>query len=196
MIAVSMCMYGVEHEAQPDKFKNGFSGIWWAASTLLTVGYGDLYPITPLGKALAIVITFLGVGLVAIPTGIISAGFVEQYTKVNLLTHRGEEKELKFVASVLPFEHPWNGKQVKECIFPPQLLLVSILRDEDTIMPKGNTELQFGDTLVMAAKHYSGSEDICLKEITVKSQHEWVGHMIKDLDISKLDINIILKIFN
>lgn len=193
MVAASMCMYGVEHEVQPDKFKNAFSGIWWAASTLLTVGYGDLYPITTLGKLLAIVITFLGVGLVAIPTGIISAGFVEQYTKVNLLTHRGEEKELKFVASVLPYEHPWNGKQVKECVFPPQLLLVSILRDEETIIPKGTTELQFGDTLVMAAKHFGGSDEINLKEVKIKSQHEWVGHMIKDLDMSKLDMIVMIR---
>ena len=74
-------MYSVEHEVQPDAFRNAFSGIWWSMSTLLTVGYGDIYPITLLGKSMAILIEFLGVGVVAIPTGIISAGFVEQYTQ-------------------------------------------------------------------------------------------------------------------
>ena len=79
MLASSLCMYSVEHAAQPDVFQNAFSGIWWSVSTLLTVGYGDIYPITTLGKILGTIITFLGVGMVAIPTGIISAGFVEEY---------------------------------------------------------------------------------------------------------------------
>ncbi|MDE6129151.1 MAG: ion transporter, partial [Lachnospiraceae bacterium] len=46
MLASSLCMYGLEHEAQPENFSNAFSGIWWSMSTLLTVGYGDIYPIT------------------------------------------------------------------------------------------------------------------------------------------------------
>lgn len=81
MLSSSLCMYSVEHNAQPESFRNAFSGIWWSMSTLLTVGYGDIYPVTVLGKAMAICIAFLGVGVVAVPTGIISAGFVEQYTK-------------------------------------------------------------------------------------------------------------------
>ena len=56
---------------QPEVFKNAFSGIWWSVSTLLTVGYGDIYPVTVLGKMFSIIITFLGVGMVAIPTGIL-----------------------------------------------------------------------------------------------------------------------------
>jgi len=83
MLAASLCMYGLEHEAQPMIFKNAFSGIWWAMSTVLTVGYGDIYPITPAGQFVAIIIAILGVGVVAIPTGIISAGFVEYYTRIN-----------------------------------------------------------------------------------------------------------------
>ena len=50
MISSSLCMYSLENKAQPDVFTNAFSGIWWAASTLLTVGYGDIYPVTTLGK--------------------------------------------------------------------------------------------------------------------------------------------------
>ena len=81
MFASSIGMYSAEHEAQPDVFKNSFSGLWWSMSTLLTVGYGDIYPVTAIGRIMAICIAFLGVGVVAIPTGIISAGFVEQYSK-------------------------------------------------------------------------------------------------------------------
>ena len=77
MLMASLLMYGFEHQAQPMVYKNAFSGIWWATSTLLTVGYGDIYPITAWGRVASIVITFLGVGMVAIPTGILSAGFIE-----------------------------------------------------------------------------------------------------------------------
>ena len=77
MIAASLVMYSLEHNAQPEVFTNAFSGFWWAASTLLTVGYGDIVPITILGKFCGTIITFLGVFLIAIPTGILSAGFVE-----------------------------------------------------------------------------------------------------------------------
>lgn len=83
MLAASLCMYGLEHDVQPDKFNNAFSGIWWAMSTLLTVGYGDIYPVTLGGRVIAIFIALLGVCVVAIPTGVISAGFVEYYTRLK-----------------------------------------------------------------------------------------------------------------
>lgn len=83
MLAASLCMYGFEHDVQPDVFENAFSGIWWAMSTVLTVGYGDIYPITVGGKIVAIIIALLGVCVVAIPTGVISAGFVEYYARLR-----------------------------------------------------------------------------------------------------------------
>ena len=85
MLSSSLCMYSLENRAQPEVFTNAFSGIWWAASTLLTVGYGDIYPVTTIGKIFGIFIAFLGVGMVAIPTGIISAGFVDQYSRRDML---------------------------------------------------------------------------------------------------------------
>ena len=75
---VSLIMYHVESSAQPDVFKNAFSGMWWAIATLTTVGYGDIYPITALGKFMASIISLLGIGFVAVPTAIISSGFIEQ----------------------------------------------------------------------------------------------------------------------
>lgn len=87
MLAASLCMYGFEHDAQPEVFKNAFSGIWWAMSTVLTVGYGDIYPITVGGKIVAIIIALLGVCVVAIPTGVISAGFVEYYARLRDESH-------------------------------------------------------------------------------------------------------------
>ncbi len=83
MMAASLLIYGVEHEAQPEVFRNAFSGFWWAASALLTVGYGDIYPITAAGKILGIILTFLGVGMVAIPTGILSAEFMQRHNAIS-----------------------------------------------------------------------------------------------------------------
>jgi len=75
---VSLIMYSVENPAQPEVFRNGFSGMWWAIATLTTVGYGDIYPITAFGKVLAAIISILGIGFVAVPTAIISSGFIQQ----------------------------------------------------------------------------------------------------------------------
>lgn len=78
MIIASVLMYNVEHDVQPEVFDNALSGMWWAIATLTTVGYGDIYPITAAGKVLSSIIALLGIGLVAVPTGIITAGFSEQ----------------------------------------------------------------------------------------------------------------------
>lgn len=77
MLIASLLMYNIEHEAQPDAFANVFQALWWSVATLTTVGYGDIYPITVAGKILSTVIALLGIGLVAVPTGIITAGFSE-----------------------------------------------------------------------------------------------------------------------
>lgn len=73
----ALLIYQVEHAAQPDKFDNVFSAMWWSVMTLTTVGYGDICPITAAGKLLGSAMSLMGIGLVAIPTGIISAGFIE-----------------------------------------------------------------------------------------------------------------------
>lgn len=87
MLASSVVIYGFEHDVQPDKFENALSGVWWAVNTMLTVGYGDIYPITVGGKILTVIVEFLGVGLVAIPTGILSAGFMEYHSVKELTTN-------------------------------------------------------------------------------------------------------------
>ncbi len=91
MFASSLLMYYAEHEAQPELFENAFSGLWWAVSTLSTTGYGDIYPITFLGKILAIIITLLGMCIVAIPTGIITAGFMEAARNTDPKSYDSED---------------------------------------------------------------------------------------------------------
>lgn len=77
-------IYFLEHDAQPDVFSSITASVWWATVSLATVGYGDVIPITVWGKVFASVISLVGIGVVAIPTGIISASFVEEiYTSRN-----------------------------------------------------------------------------------------------------------------
>lgn len=78
LVISSSLIYTVEHEVQPEAFPNIASSMWWSIATLTTVGYGDVYPVTPYGKILAGIIALLGIGLVALPTGILSSSFVQR----------------------------------------------------------------------------------------------------------------------
>ena len=71
-------IYFLENEAQPEIFSSITASLWWATVSLATVGYGDVVPITTWGKIFAGFISLIGIGIVAIPTGIISASFVEE----------------------------------------------------------------------------------------------------------------------
>lgn len=66
-------IYHFEHAVQPDKCASIFDALWWAVATITTVGYGDIYPITVAGRVFTFVILILGLGLVAVPTGIIAS---------------------------------------------------------------------------------------------------------------------------
>jgi len=70
-------IYYFENEAQPDKFTSIFDSLWWAIVTLTTVGYGDVYPITIGGKIFTFFILLIGLGIVAVPTGIISSALTQ-----------------------------------------------------------------------------------------------------------------------
>ena len=74
-------MFYVERAAQPDKFSSIPAAMWWSIITVTTVGYGDVAPITPLGRLLAGVIALLGIGIFALPAGILGSGFMEQVAR-------------------------------------------------------------------------------------------------------------------
>jgi len=78
IVMASILMHNIEHEAQPDVFENAFSGLWWAIATLTRTSLGNLHPITAMGRLLGAIVSVLGIGLIAVPTGIISSGFVSQ----------------------------------------------------------------------------------------------------------------------
>ena len=78
LIIASSMMYFAENRVQPENFSSIPATMWWAVATLTTVGYGDVYPVTQIGKLIASVIAILGIGMFALPTGILGAGFVEE----------------------------------------------------------------------------------------------------------------------
>lgn len=75
----AVVLYFVESGAQPEAFGSIPRAVWWAVATLTTVGYGDVYPITALGKLCAGVIALIGVAIVALPAGILAGGFIEEF---------------------------------------------------------------------------------------------------------------------
>lgn len=77
LIFGASALYWAEGDIQPDKFGSIPRSLWWSAVTLTTIGYGDVSPITPLGKFIAVIVAVAGIGLVALPTGILASGFSE-----------------------------------------------------------------------------------------------------------------------
>ena len=147
MLVSSLCMYSAEHEAQPELFKNAFSGIWWSLSTIFTVGYGDIYAVTPLGQIMTVVITFLGVGAVAIPTGIISAGFVEEYAeiaKANQIDPGARHTLIEYISEKSAF----IGVSVREIEEKGNCNIMAIQREGEILVPSDDTIIRSGDTLI------------------------------------------------
>ena len=95
MFFASVCIYYFEKDAQPDNFSNIWQAMWWAVAALTTVGYGDVYPITVMGKVFAAVIAMCGIGMFALPAGILGSGFVDE------IEQKKKEKDLKEKSGIL-----------------------------------------------------------------------------------------------
>lgn len=106
LVFASSGMYLVEHEAQPESFGSIPAAMWWAVATLTTVGYGDVTPITPWGKFFGATITIVGVGMVALPAGILASAFTDEL-------RRRREEYLVEVEEALEDGHLSHGEQRK-----------------------------------------------------------------------------------
>ena len=193
ILASSLCMYSVECDVEGSGFTNAFSGIWWAVSTLLTVGYGDIVPTTTLGKMLGAVLTFLGVGMVAIPTGIISAGFVEQYARIQASIDRAREQDILFIKFRLDDKDDWAGRDIASLRLPHDVILTAIHRGHEVLVPNGSLVLQPGDTVVLGAEPVLDSTKIDLKEVVLLEKNPWNGQLIRDIDLSRQTIIVMVK---
>lgn len=144
---ITLFIFCVEYDVQPDIFRNAFSGIWWSMSTLLTVGYGDIYPVTTLGRIMAICIAYLGVGAVAIPTGIISAGFVEQYQRKSSISDI-KNADIREIAEI-KIDKTQAGKTVEEIEETDFVSIYLIFRDDLSILPQKDTMLKLNDIIII-----------------------------------------------
>ena len=158
MLASSLCMYSVEHPAHPEVFRNGFSGIWWSMSTLLTVGYGDIYPVTTLGRIMAICIAYLGVGVVAIPTGIISAGFVEQYQRKSNISDL-KDADIHEIVEIFVNQN-YAEKTIHEIEEEHQITVFLVLRDHLSVLPQQNMILKLNDIIVIRTQEDENNQVI------------------------------------
>ena len=91
LYVAALGIHHFEHEAQPEKFESVFHSLWWAVVTLTTVGYGDAYPVTVGGKIFTFIILICGMGIVAVPAGLVASGMARA-TDEELRSGRPEDE--------------------------------------------------------------------------------------------------------
>jgi voltage-gated potassium channel len=94
ILSSGFIMYFVENPAQPEVFSSISKSMWWAVITLTTIGYGDMYPITPTGQFLGGIIALCGIAIIALPSGIIASGFSQEIERYKKLKKKENENQL------------------------------------------------------------------------------------------------------
>ena len=131
--------------------------------------------------------------MVAIPTGIISAGFVDQYSRIKRLSEYANETDIHFIKVSLSKNDSWSGRTIEELGLPSGIIVAAIQRDGKIVVPRGHVEVHPGDTLVLGAKSLGNDKHIDLKEMVLRSQNPWNGQRIRDLDISRQTILVMVR---
>ncbi|MGR9071465.1 MAG: cyclic nucleotide-gated ion channel [Gammaproteobacteria bacterium] len=128
LIVVSSIIFSIENRAQPDVFASIPDAMWWAMATLTTVGYGDVVPLTIPGKAFGVIVMFIGVGMYAIPTGILVSSFYQEMQRKDFLA------TWDLVAQV-PF---FSGLSAAEIAKIADLLKLHVARQGEVIIREGD----------------------------------------------------------
>ena len=131
--------------------------------------------------------------MVAIPTGIISAGFVDQYSNLKKRQEYGYEADMHFIKIRMTKRDHWVGMRIADLKLPAGVIVSVIKRKGELIIPRGDVVLEVEDTIVLGAEPYEEHERINLKEIVLRKQNPWTGMKIKDLDISRHSIIVLVK---
>ena len=129
----------------------------------------------------------------AIPTGIISAGFVDQYATIKRRDEYGHESDMQFFKIHLEEKDVWVGKAISELELPTRVIVALIKRDEEVMIPRGNMILQENDTVILGAEPYDAYEHIHLKEFVLMRRNPWTKQKLKDLDISRHSVIVLVK---
>ncbi|MBR8827919.1 MAG: ion transporter [Gomphosphaeria aponina SAG 52.96 = DSM 107014] len=148
LVVASSLMFLAEHDAQPEAFPDIVGSMWWGIITLTTVGYGDVYPITPLGKILAGGLAFLGIGMFALPAGILASNFSEEIRKQRI--EKPQKDNLKGKEETISLDslpHIWtvaekrnitikvkqNAKLLKHCLEIAREELGDMVESEESV---------------------------------------------------------------
>lgn len=104
-----------------------------------------------------------------------------------------EESSVCFIKIHINEIHPWNQKTLSELPLPSSFLVTLILRNDENVVPKGNTILENGDLLVIAAQEFTDEENLRMKEVVIDEDHKWVNQLLKDIKVGKRKLVVMIK---
>ena len=131
--------------------------------------------------------------MVAIPTGIISAGFVDQYSRIKRMAEYGREADVHFIKIHLTARDPWVNRSIAQLHLPERVIVAVVQRNHRALVPRGSLILRQDDVMVLAAESFSDKDHIRLKEIIIQKNNPWNGQKIRDLDISRHSVIVLVK---
>ena len=118
---------------------------------------------------------------------------MEQYSKVKRFTEYAQESDIRFIKFQLTsFDH-WTGQEIRNLSLPSGVIVALVQRGETTLIPRGDLKLAEGDVLVLGAESFDSGKHLDLKEITLREQHPWNGLRIRELDISRQTIIVMVE---
>ena len=124
MLVAAGLIHTAERATQPEDFGSIPAAIWWAAVTMSTVGYGDVVPVTPMGKLLAAVVSLLGIGMFALPTAILGAGFMQELQKHDFATTTRMVARVPIFASLAPAQLAEIAALLTQRDLPPRYTIM------------------------------------------------------------------------
>ncbi len=188
LLIFSTLIHFIERDVYPEAFGSIISSMWFGITTLTTVGYGDITPITGFGKILAALTMFLGIGMFALPAAILASAYYEEIQKRNFLI------SLETISTIPLFENLPVGaigkinSKLNAKLVPPNKTLISKGEDSDAmyIIEFGSVEVQLENPVILSTGDYFGERGLLLNEkrnATIISKTE-----VKLLKLKKLDL--------
>ena len=174
LVLSASIMYVIEREHQPDEFSSIPAAMWWGIATLTTVGYGDVTPITPLGKLAGAVIAIVGIGMFALPAAILASGFTQEMEKRSFVD------SWNLVASLAVFERLPAGAiaEVTELLQPRTAVPGEILFREGDVADSAYFIRTGAVTIRVGSQEFLLGEGDVFGEIALLSNQTRMGSAI------------------